>query len=541
MALSKEQFMNLRRQGLSVDQIIRFENEGAPASVKAKQQEKQAKIQEDVIKSKKEADFLQSPLGMAKSFGKEIGRMAVQAPLRFGASALEVPGQVKRFAQGDNQITSQKEYNIPIVGGKFKSYQSEFEKDVPKIISGEKPLTAALKPFAEASLDALATAGMAKSLIGDVKYATKPEPFIKEFQKQVSLQLKQYSAKAEDIANSINLEKAKSVKDAGNMLLKALPKNLARDVHIKGSIDNWVKSAEMTMQFAGKPELQVMQGFIPKTIKALSSGIKDLGNKKAYNQVLNIVSEPETRKEAIGALTKSGKPGGLEQKGLFGNKVGITPTQYNQEVARTATPFYDKNPVKFAKNLNKGIEEGSKGVESFLKGNQVKYNQDELLSRIEAIQPSRLLSPEQKTAVQAVKDLMKDEILRFNNTNNSLWDARKSIDQILLQEKPAILGDKIRFDNVTTAAKQGRRIINNYIAEITPAGEQFTSQMRVLSNMFDSLDEVGRAYGPQIFKKLGQQKIPAAQRLLNIGKNPAVQAGLAAAGAMKLFGGSKTQ
>jgi len=210
---------------------------------------------------------------------------------------------------------------------------------------------------------------------------------------------------------------------------------------------------------------------------------------KKFTNVLELVSNPIIKKEATQAIMRAGRPGGVKVKGIIRKKPVIKPTSYEQEIAKTVRPFYNKNPFKFAEKINKGIETEAKSVSNFLTKNKVDYNPDELLAKIDAIEPPALITPENATAVQRAKNIAKDVITSSENNNVALWEVRKTLDNMFENAKSGVL-DPDRVASINLVVRRVRKTINNHIAEITKGGQQFTSQMKKMSNMYSALDEI---------------------------------------------------
>ena len=94
--LTKEQFQELRNQGLSVNQIISFENKA-----KEERANKIQKITKETDIAKSEAEKAGSPLGIAKETLFETGRQLTRGAAGFGVSAFKAPSDIYRGIQGE--------------------------------------------------------------------------------------------------------------------------------------------------------------------------------------------------------------------------------------------------------------------------------------------------------------------------------------------------------------------------------------------------------------------------------------------------------
>lgn len=172
MALSKEQFMELRQQGLSVDQIIKFEKGERPTGVISKRErlERARGYEAETTALREEAGERKALFGRKGMIAQTLSpqaqakaayKIGVEAPAKFAVSAAEVP---------ETLITgraAQREYKLPGLPA-FKSYISEAETRATDIIEGRKPLWTAMSPFVEVPLAGLEMALIGKGLIGDV-------------------------------------------------------------------------------------------------------------------------------------------------------------------------------------------------------------------------------------------------------------------------------------------------------------------------------------------------------------------------------------
>lgn len=144
---------------------------------------------------------------------------------------------------------------------------------------------------------------------------------------------------------------------------------------------------------------------------SIQKGIQSLMNKPIANQFQNVLDStmPKvTPKVGAEAISNAGKPGGATP-GSFGTS-SIQPTAKDLQRASDVMPFYDKDPVKFASNINGGIGDVSKNVEGYLQANPANGDPQELLSRINKIEAPTLASSDQATAVERVKDIAKELI-----------------------------------------------------------------------------------------------------------------------------------
>lgn len=101
MALSKEQFAELRKKGLSVQQIVSFESgkkpemAGGKFTVPETQVDRQNKIsqyQQEAAQSTEEAKKANSPLGFLKNFGKSVVSTVANSEVALGKSIAKIIG-----------------------------------------------------------------------------------------------------------------------------------------------------------------------------------------------------------------------------------------------------------------------------------------------------------------------------------------------------------------------------------------------------------------------------------------------------------------
>jgi len=265
------------------------------------------------------------------------------------------------------------------------------------------------------------------------------------------------------------------------------------------------------------------QGLIERNVRNLWNKFRNIRTSKEFDNVIEIVANPYDKKSAIEAVQKAGRPGGYETTGIFGRKIKYQPTKYQTEMAETIAPFYDKNLIKFNKNLNEGIEESAKSVEKFLNENKVNYNPEDLINRIESIEPPSLITPENTAAINRAKNITKDIIVSNEPTNFSLWKTRQKLDDAFELAKRGII-DPDRISAINLYIRELRQTINSYIAEITPAGKiGFSDKMRIMTNMYNARDEIATKIGLKIMKKAAYQNLPVLQKLI---RNPFVKRGL---------------
>jgi len=131
MPLSFEQFKKLRSQGLSIDQIQRFESGEKPVS--PAQQEKTERLKVEAETAQKEAGK-----GLFGRTLKELPGAAVQTfvggPVKLGTSLGE--GIATTFKTGGRENASGKTYDLPGLAP-FKSFQSEAKQ---RAVKGQNPL-----------------------------------------------------------------------------------------------------------------------------------------------------------------------------------------------------------------------------------------------------------------------------------------------------------------------------------------------------------------------------------------------------------------
>ncbi len=169
MALSKEQFMELRRKGLSVEQIVSFESGEKPAGAETRQQKItrfQSEAQGFRDEAKKKGSFGGLLKGTIKGLPKATFEVGVGTPAKFLTSIVEAP---KAAITGK---ASQRTYDLPGLEP-FKSFQSEAETRAGKIIEGEKPLYTAISPFVEVPLAGIEALFIGKGISKGIKATQK--------------------------------------------------------------------------------------------------------------------------------------------------------------------------------------------------------------------------------------------------------------------------------------------------------------------------------------------------------------------------------
>lgn len=488
-----------------------------------------------------------------KGIANAITDYAVKAPLKFGLSLGEIANNPKSYLQG---IASGQNYNVPGIGD-VQSIQSEYQKSLQNGANPSDPFTF-VKPEIQTFSGAAPLFGAGK-VIGDIP---------------------------------------------------------------------------LTGENAG----EFQPGSIQKSVESLmNKGVSD-----QFNSVLKSTTPKVTPRVGAEAISNAGKPGGAISTGLGTST--IQPTANDLQRASDVMPFYDKDPIKFATNINQGITDVSKNVEDYLNANPTQGDPEELLSRINAVEAPKLASSDQATAIERVKDIAKElinptdapftsdkvlsrlndivgppqgagisipdsisstnpelamkvrglandlvtqeispsnfesvlrdnltpaeqkildtptlgspqgNITRTSNdilntqkliqqenplTNTSLWDTRKIFDDRIDAAKNAIVDpEKLKALNIATS--NIRSEWNNYIAEITPGGKEFTNQMSTLHNMYDALDNLGDNYGKTVGVPLGKilsNAHPNIAKALKIAKIGTIAGGvgtLAGAG-YKLF------
>ena len=239
-----------------------------------------------------------------------------------------------------------------------------------------------------------------------------------------------------------------------------------------------------TVPLAGL-ETAVMAKGAYKTVKGAYNLLNQWKTDKTFKQVVEAVSPAMTKKEAV----KTIEQGRAKITGLFKKGVEKVPNIQDLRIAETVKPFYNKNPIKFANNIKNGIKETAEKVGSFLNKNKVGYSPEKLINKIDTIQPPKLITPENATAVQGAKDIAKDIITLTEPNNASLWKARIVFDNEIEAAKKGTL-DPSRISSINLTVRQIRRTMNAYIAEITKGGIEFTNQMKRMTDMYDAVENI---------------------------------------------------
>ena len=112
--------------------------------------EKRATLQQEAAAAQQEA---QKSTG--RRFAGELAKEVLRQPTKFAASAAAAPFDIARGVAGKLPFVGE----IPGIG---KTFQAEAADTAGEIIEGRKPLTAALRPFAEVPLAAAEATGVGK-------------------------------------------------------------------------------------------------------------------------------------------------------------------------------------------------------------------------------------------------------------------------------------------------------------------------------------------------------------------------------------------
>lgn len=251
-------------------------------------------------------------------------------------------------------------------------------------------------------------------------------------------------------------------------------------------------------------------------VKGVSSAVSKVKSLGAEKTALQQTMSPLNKKAKIDVFEKSGKPGGVVEKGVF-KKYRVQPTTSDIKVAQTAQPYIVKNnPVKSIKNINNEISRVSqKEVFPYLKTNKKAISSSEmniLKNQIKEINPAdEVLADPVKN--NAFKLMIKRVLNRVSNAKDdlNLYEKRIYLDQELKSATNGKIFDDTGMPKPAYEAfKEARRIINNFITKRLPQGEtQFADKLARETDLFLAREGVAlnnwRTAGTNIFQRFAMR------------------------------------
>lgn len=208
---------------------------------------------------------------------------------------------------------------------------------------------------------------------------------------------------------------------------------------------------------------------------------------------VKMVSEPLNKKASI-ELLKSGK---TQKSGFWGNIEPVASVR-EVEIARTAQPFLDKDPLKSINNIRKEISRvSSNEIVPYLEANQLPYTSQtmtNLMTKIDKIEPESLITKSDvnlSAAVKAIKENAKQLIRKNAKDDLTLYKTRQLLDDMIDTETKGKA-----FETASAASDtymQIRRMLNDFIAEGIPEGKKmFLDKLKYENKLFDAAEGIAK-------------------------------------------------
>lgn len=267
-----------------------------------------------------------------------------------------------------------------------------------------------------------------------------------------------------------------------------------------------------------------------KATGAAKNITKSFQNTRNLKNALKATEEGLTKDVKVESIMKAGRPGGAVKKGVFRT---IKPS-YTKEDTKIANAVKDLklggNPIKNATKINKQISSFSEEkLKPYIRFNSKPLTEKDLLklnNQIDAIKPDTILGadPTAKGVFGAVKQRIKDMIIGGVKDDESLYNLRIALDDIVEQESKGKI-----WDNTGRAAYQGirkaRQLMNKFLANRMPDPKVIENGLNYEHQMFKALERI--ATNPKNYKLVGTN-LP--QRLWNAIKFPLTVGGAAFGG-----------
>ena len=235
----------------------------------------------------------------------------------------------------------------------------------------------------------------------------------------------------------------------------------------------------------------VTGGIIGGTIGGISGAIRGRAARiagKEQAHALDLVSPKPTTKVRTGALEK----GNVNEPGLF-RPAKINPTNKDYQLADAVSDVVSpkKTVIGNIKAIDTKIGSISSNVEDYVAKNKVPFNSNQLKSKLNEGQSELKLIFASDSNAKKTYSAVVDEFMKHVSTKDTagLLQGRKTVDQI-----PAIkklldsqgLGENTKKEIVLTV----RRMANEYIADLLPAGNPYKADMSRLTRMIEAVENI---------------------------------------------------
>lgn len=329
----------------------------------------------------------------------------------------------------------------------------------------------------------LQTLGQGAGFIGDIGFdalkAATPEPV-----KEVA------SSAAQAVASTEPVQDITSLVSAWSQAHPEASKNLQAIVNI-ASLVPAVKGAGVVEDLAKTGVNKAVTG-VKDVVDETGKIIAGAG-RKSINPVedaLQLTSPVLNKKGSIAAFEKSGKPGGVATKPGILQNIEYVPTKYDEEVAKTASPFVSasKNPAQNNYALGREIERFSTDeVKPYLEANPRAVNTKTVEARLKAVPTPDLFKTEPvlERSYNLVRQKMINRVKESGGNTLDLWNARKKFDEDVIKEFGDVAFDDAKYTPINRAISDMRKEMNSLIAD--QIGDRtFTDQMKRLSNLYEA-------------------------------------------------------
>jgi hypothetical protein len=212
---------------------------------------------------------------------------------------------------------------------------------------------------------------------------------------------------------------------------------------------------------------------------------------------LEVTTRTFNKKATVGALERSGQPGGFaEKKTGLGKLLGQTeyvPNQKDISVAKSVEDVVSKSasPVKNIEAINGKISHVSENVVTpLLEANPGAFNRATYNATLKTIEPPDYVKTD--AVLEKTYDLVRQRFVdiagKHPGTKLGLWNARKEIDHVLEEQFGRGVFDPEKYSVYQRAVTDMRRATNDFINEGTD--DAFKANMRAMSDMFEARSRI---------------------------------------------------
>ena len=455
MALSKEQFLELRGKGLTVDQIVRFESGEQPTEVQTKGNQFE----------QKPAGFL----GKARDFVSSIvggGKLAEGAGM-----ALAAPEVTSTISEEQRQTEGLQNKILEKI--REKKTRGEDVSQLEKALKQSQGMITVLqdvhKDFEEALPTSKEVIGSSLRLAGTLGAGLITRTAAKGFA----------LGKATTVMGG-------ALRGAGAGVVAGGVEGAVQGAGIGLGANE--ESSEVVMSALKGAGIGAIAGGV---VGGIAGGVQGGLQGKAIqreNFVKDFVSPKQTAKIKTEAIRQGrlGDPGFFKKADIQASKRDITLARSVDDVVfPKATVGENVDAIRLK------ISQTNGGVKNFITDNKVPFNTNQIRSRLDAGNEDLRLIFASDTSAQKTYKAVVDEFMKQLQKKDTLglFEARQSFDQVpaikkLLQTEG--LGENTKKEIVLSV----RRAANEYIADQLPKGNVYRELLKQESYMLEALGNI---------------------------------------------------